>query len=148
VQRQLNIGGSCPGGYVCCRSPRQNNNFNNNNNNNNRPQSPQSYPQNQFNNNNNGHSTNQFQQVAPNPLGQQNSFNQLGGSSFNQGYGECGVRNARGITGRVTNPGHVDGDTDYGEYPWQVAILKKDGYDNVYVCGGALIGNRHVLTAA
>lgn len=67
---------------------------------------------------------------------------------FNPGFGQCGIRNARGITGRVTNPGHVDGDTDYGEYPWQVAILKKDGYDNVYVCGGALIDSRHILTAA
>ena len=35
-----------------------------------------------------------------------------------------------------------------GEYPWQVAILKKDGYDNVYVCGGSLIDSRHILTAA
>ena len=35
-----------------------------------------------------------------------------------------------------------------GEYPWQVAILKKDQYDNVYVCGGALVGPSHVLTAA
>lgn len=27
-----------------------------------------------------------------------------------------------------------------GEYPWQAAVLKKDEYDNVYVCGAALIG--------
>ena len=30
----------------------------------------------------------------------------------------------------------------------QVAILKKDQYDNVYVCGGALVGPSHILTAA
>jgi hypothetical protein len=35
-----------------------------------------------------------------------------------------------------------------GEYPWQVAILKKEQYDNVYVCGGSLIDGTHLLTAA
>jgi len=34
------------------------------------------------------------------------------------------------------------------EYPWQVAILKKEEFDNVYVCGGALIDGSHILTAA
>lgn len=35
-----------------------------------------------------------------------------------------------------------------GEYPWQVAILKKDPQESVYVCGGTLIDSLHVLTAA
>lgn len=35
-----------------------------------------------------------------------------------------------------------------GEYPWQVAILKKDTTESVYVCGGTLISARHILTAA
>ena len=35
-----------------------------------------------------------------------------------------------------------------GEYPWQAAILKREHGDIVYVCGGALVGYRHVLTAA
>ncbi len=35
-----------------------------------------------------------------------------------------------------------------GEYPWQVAILKKEQYDHVYVCGGSLIDGSHLLTAA
>ena len=34
------------------------------------------------------------------------------------------------------------------EYPWQVAILKKEEFDNVYVCGGSLIDGSHILTAA
>ncbi len=34
------------------------------------------------------------------------------------------------------------------EYPWQVAILKKDEFDNVYLCGGSLIDGSHVVTAA
>ena len=38
--------------------------------------------------------------------------------------------------------------TFLGEYPWQAAILKKEQYDNVYVCGGSLIDNSHLLTAA
>lgn len=119
LQRQLNIGGSCPGGYVCCRNPRQNN-FN-------KPS---------------GSSTNNFQQVSNSPFGGQGQ-GQNGINSFNQGQGQCGKRNARGITGRISNPGFTEGDTDYGEYPWQVAILKKDGYDNVYVCGGALIDSKY-----
>jgi len=117
LQRQLNIGGSCPGGYVCCRNPRQNNLY--------KP---------------GGSSTNNFQQVSNSPFGGQG---QNGINSFNQGHGQCGKRNARGITGRISNPGFTEGDTDYGEYPWQVAILKKDGYDNVYVCGGALIDSKY-----
>lgn len=35
-----------------------------------------------------------------------------------------------------------------GEYPWQVAILKKDPTESVYVCGGTLISSRHIITAA
>lgn len=34
------------------------------------------------------------------------------------------------------------------EYPWQVAILRKEKLDNVYLCGGSLIDGSHVLTAA
>ena len=34
------------------------------------------------------------------------------------------------------------------EYPWQVAILKKEEFDNVYVGGGSLIDGSHILTAA
>ncbi len=33
-------------------------------------------------------------------------------------------------------------------YIRQAAILKKDQYDNVYVCGGALVGPSHILTVA
>lgn len=34
------------------------------------------------------------------------------------------------------------------EYPWQVAILKKEEFDNVYLCGGSLIDGSHIVTAA
>lgn len=40
------------------------------------------------------------------------------------------------------------GDTMFGEYPWHAAILKRDGHEMVYVCGGSLIDDRHIVTAA
>lgn len=62
--------------------------------------------------------------------------------------GQCGARNAQGITGRVKTPAYVDGDSEFGEYPWQAAILKKDPKESVYVCGGTLIDSQHIITAA
>ena len=70
-------------------------------------------------------------------------------TSFSQ-FGQCGRRNAHGVTGRINNPAQKwdEGDTEFGEYPWQVALLKKEQYDNVYVCGASLIDASHLLTAA
>ncbi|XP_049546097.1 uncharacterized protein LOC125957443 [Anopheles darlingi] len=65
-----------------------------------------------------------------------------------QNLGKCGVRNAQGINGRIKNPVYIDGDSEFGEYPWQVAILKKDPKESVYVCGGTLIDNLYIITAA
>ncbi|KAL6442025.1 hypothetical protein ACFW04_002394 [Cataglyphis niger] len=62
--------------------------------------------------------------------------------------GQCGVRNTQGINGRIKTPVYIDGDSEFGEYPWQVAILKKDPTESVYVCGGTLISSRHIITAA
>ncbi|XP_057381159.1 uncharacterized protein LOC130703733 [Daphnia carinata] len=62
--------------------------------------------------------------------------------------GTCGKRNPQGVNGRIKSLPHADGEAEFGEYPWQVAILKKDQYDNVYVCGGALVGPSHILTVA
>ncbi|KAL4112757.1 hypothetical protein QTP88_016490 [Uroleucon formosanum] len=71
-----------------------------------------------------------------------------GSSSNYVSNGQCGKRNTHGITGRIKTPAYVDGDSEFGEYPWQVAILKKDPQESVYVCGGTLIDSLHVLTAA
>lgn len=68
--------------------------------------------------------------------------------SANLGNRQCGVRNAHGINGRIKTPVYVDGDSEFGEYPWQVAILKKDSKESVYVCGGTLIDQLHIVTAA
>ncbi|KAF2897596.1 hypothetical protein ILUMI_08582 [Ignelater luminosus] len=61
---------------------------------------------------------------------------------------QCGTRHSQGINGRIKNPVYVDGDSEFGEYPWQVAILKKDPKESVYVCGGTLIDHLHIITAA
>ncbi|KAK0072322.1 hypothetical protein PV326_000181, partial [Microctonus aethiopoides] len=70
------------------------------------------------------------------------------GNHHHSKYGQCGVRNGQGVNGRIKTPSYVDGDAEFGEYPWQVAILKKDPTESIYVCGGTLISPRHILTAA
>lgn len=54
----------------------------------------------------------------------------------------CGIRNVDGVGFRIT--GDKDGEAQFGEFPWTVAILKQekalDGQIlNVYVCGGSII---------
>ncbi|XP_022243365.1 serine protease 42-like [Limulus polyphemus] len=64
-------------------------------------------------------------------------------------YSTCGKRNAFGIQGRVQNLQYHDDSAEFGEFPWQVAILRKIGpKDSLYACGGALIDSRWVVTAA
>ncbi|XP_026486844.2 uncharacterized protein LOC113393937 isoform X1 [Vanessa tameamea] len=62
--------------------------------------------------------------------------------------GQCGIRHSQGVNGRIKTPSYVDGDSEFGEYPWQAAILKKDPKESVYVCGGTLIDGLHIMTAA
>uniref|UniRef100_A0A2A4JWX3 Phenoloxidase-activating factor 2 n=1 Tax=Heliothis virescens TaxID=7102 RepID=A0A2A4JWX3_HELVI len=62
--------------------------------------------------------------------------------------GQCGIRHSQGINGRIKTPSYVDGESEFGEYPWQTAILKKDPKESVYVCGGTLIDGLHIMTAA
>ncbi|XP_058117508.1 phenoloxidase-activating factor 2-like [Anopheles ziemanni] len=63
---------------------------------------------------------------------------------------KCGIRNVDGVGFRIT--GDSDGESEYGEFPWMVAILKEekalDQVINVYQCGGSLIHPSVVLTAA
>uniref|UniRef100_A0A2M3ZE80 Putative secreted serine protease n=1 Tax=Anopheles braziliensis TaxID=58242 RepID=A0A2M3ZE80_9DIPT len=63
----------------------------------------------------------------------------------------CGKRNTEGIGFRIT--GAKDSESEYGEFPWMMAILKTEEVlgqlrENVYQCGGSLIHNQVVLTAA
>lgn len=63
----------------------------------------------------------------------------------------CGKRNVDGIGFRIT--GSKNGEAEYGEFPWMVAILKTEEVlgqlrENVYQCGGSLIHSQVVLTGA
>lgn len=62
----------------------------------------------------------------------------------------CGKRNPDGIGFRIT--GAKDSESEYGEFPWMVAVLKQeqalDQVVNVYLCGGSLIHPKVVLTAS
>ena len=63
---------------------------------------------------------------------------------------QCGVKFGGARLGREKSGGDLEyGDTEYGEYPWHVVLLRAtvEG-DTKFVCGGALIDNKHVLSAA
>lgn len=60
----------------------------------------------------------------------------------------CGKSYKSSIHGRVANTDYDKGTTQFGQYPWQGAILRDEQYNNVFVCGATLVSNRHVLTAA
>ncbi|KAG8238365.1 hypothetical protein J437_LFUL018347 [Ladona fulva] len=66
----------------------------------------------------------------------------------------CGRRNPEGVGFRIT--GGFDGESQFGEFPWMVAILNVEEEDTpegphsrfVYQCGGSLIHPNVVLTTA
>ncbi|KAG5870995.1 hypothetical protein JTB14_021866 [Gonioctena quinquepunctata] len=64
----------------------------------------------------------------------------------------CGYRNPEGVGFRIT--GDKDNESQFGEFPWMVAILREESVEgnpvklNVYQCGGALIHPQAVITAA
>ncbi|CAL4069651.1 unnamed protein product, partial [Meganyctiphanes norvegica] len=60
----------------------------------------------------------------------------------------CGKSSSSGLLGRVKTPHYEQGDTEFGQYPWQAAILKRGGSQNTFECGAALIDDRHVMTAS
>ncbi|GIY81526.1 serine proteinase stubble [Caerostris extrusa] len=59
----------------------------------------------------------------------------------------CGNRNPTGINARIAST-QGTGEAQFGEWPWQAALLKKDADDYVFKCGGTLIDDRHIITIA
>ncbi|KAF7283855.1 hypothetical protein GWI33_022889 [Rhynchophorus ferrugineus] len=59
---------------------------------------------------------------------------------------KCGIRNVNGIDFKIT--GNMDGEAEYGEFPWMVAILRTNPApgETLSICGGSLIANNVVLT--
>lgn len=61
----------------------------------------------------------------------------------------CGVRRAYGLHARLRHLQYPSDVSEFGEYPWQVAILRKiEGQRSLYICGGTLINYQWVATAA
>ncbi|XP_017121248.1 phenoloxidase-activating factor 2 [Drosophila elegans] len=58
----------------------------------------------------------------------------------------CGYSNPNGVGFKIT--GATNQESEFGEFPWMLAILREDGPLNLYECGGALIAPNVVLTAA
>ncbi|KAL1505942.1 hypothetical protein ABEB36_005387 [Hypothenemus hampei] len=60
----------------------------------------------------------------------------------------CGIRNPNGIDFRIT--GNKDGEAEYGEFPWMMAILRANYnpqiHENLAICGGSLIAPNVVVT--
>jgi len=73
------------------------------------------------------------------------------GSNADLHIAMCGVRNEEGLNLRITN--FKDDESQYGEFPWMVAVLKptvtsSGATKEFYQCGGSLIHPSVVLTAA
>ncbi|XP_066150574.1 phenoloxidase-activating factor 2-like [Euwallacea fornicatus] len=63
---------------------------------------------------------------------------------------QCGIRNPTGIDFTIT--GNNNNEAEYGEFPWIVAILRRNfiprANESLAICGGSLIALNVVLTGA
>lgn len=59
----------------------------------------------------------------------------------------CGYRNDQGVVFKITND--ADGESQYGEFPWVVAIFSElHETESKFICGGSLIDPEVILTTA
>ncbi|XP_053204100.1 LOW QUALITY PROTEIN: phenoloxidase-activating factor 2-like [Panonychus citri] len=59
----------------------------------------------------------------------------------------CGIQNPAGINSRILSPDRK-GEADFGEWPWQAALLKSEQDVNIFQCGGTLIDDYFIITVA
>lgn len=63
--------------------------------------------------------------------------------------GRCGFRPDVQNQARVQNLQYPGSSTEFGEFPWQAALLKRLGpADSLFVCGATLLSNEWAATAA
>jgi len=60
---------------------------------------------------------------------------------------QCGRRHLEGLDTRILNPFLGKDEAKMGEFPWQAAVLRKEGTLNIFLCGATLINKRFILTA-
>ncbi|XP_065089042.1 uncharacterized protein LOC135710403 [Ochlerotatus camptorhynchus] len=69
-----------------------------------------------------------------------------GGSGSDELIKDCGYRNENGVKFGTT--GREDGESQFGEFPWMVAIMVNEKGKVRFTCGGSLIDPEIVLTSA
>ncbi|GAB6025980.1 hypothetical protein CHUAL_011948 [Chamberlinius hualienensis] len=60
---------------------------------------------------------------------------------------QCGRRHLEGLDTRILNPFLGKDEAKFAEFPWQAAVLRKEGTLNIFLCGATLIHKKFVLTA-
>ncbi|XP_053685497.1 transmembrane protease serine 2-like [Sabethes cyaneus] len=73
-------------------------------------------------------------------------INQLTPSSSSYSARNCGYRNMDGVHFGIT--GAENGESQYGEFPWVIAIFAKTRFGSKFICGGTIIDPEVVLTTA
>lgn len=72
-----------------------------------------------------------------------------GAQPLQQIQGRCGLKPDVGGQGRVQNLQYPNGATEFGEFPWQAALLKRLGTaDSLFVCGATFLSEQWAATAA
>lgn len=63
--------------------------------------------------------------------------------------GKCGIKPTQFNQARIQNLHYPASSTEFGEFPWQTALLKRIGpQDSLFVCGATLISDQWVAAAA
>lgn len=96
-------------------------------------------------------------QFGPEPV-RMNGYQELMASGFSASksgnyrsstQNKCGNRPEVFNQARVANLNYPAATTEFGEFPWQAALLKRIGpQDSLFVCGATLIADQWVATAA